>query len=150
MMFSRVGLVKREEEVQQTRRKLQSSVLHCRHCEETFTSKISFRIHQRRHTEEARLRGQKEGEAEIGQILEEVEQEELSLDVKQKINGRNKKVGSGRSKVLKRKRLARLAEIWPQKHEECNESIKAEVTEQAVDAVQALLQATREERLKRG
>ena len=136
--------------IKQTRRKLQSSVLHCRHCEETFTSKISFRIHQRRHTEEARLRGQKEGEAEIGQILEEVEQEELSLDVKQKINGRNKKVGSGRSKVLKRKRLARLAEIWPQKHEECNESIKAEVTEQAVDAVQALLQATREERLKRG
>merc|ERR1719225_171172 len=51
-------------DIKQTRRKLQSSVLLCRHCAETFTSKISFRIHQRRHTEEARVRGQREGEAE--------------------------------------------------------------------------------------
>lgn len=34
----------------------------CRHCEEIFTSKISFRIHQRKHTEEARLRGTLDGE----------------------------------------------------------------------------------------
>ena len=53
----------RSPDLKPTRRKLQSSVLHCRHCAETFTSKISFRIHQRRHTEEARVRGQREGEA---------------------------------------------------------------------------------------
>ena len=48
-MFGRQAVVgRREGEVRQTRRKLQSSVLHCRHCAETFTSKISFRIHQRR------------------------------------------------------------------------------------------------------
>nr|CAD7427709.1 unnamed protein product [Timema monikensis] len=38
----------------------------CRHCEELFTSKISFRIHQRKHTEEARGRGVLEGEEPIG------------------------------------------------------------------------------------
>ena len=58
-------------DLKQTRRKLQSSVLHCRHCEESFTSKISFRIHQRRHTEEARLRGQREGEVPVTDIPDE-------------------------------------------------------------------------------
>nr|CAD7575635.1 unnamed protein product [Timema californicum] len=48
------------------RRSLHSSVLQCRHCEELFTSKISFRIHQRKHTEEARSRGVLEGEEPIG------------------------------------------------------------------------------------
>nr|CAD7446309.1 unnamed protein product [Timema bartmani] len=48
------------------RRSLHSSVLQCRHCEELFTSKISFRIHQRKHTEEARGRGVLEGEEPIG------------------------------------------------------------------------------------
>ena len=45
------------------RRKLQSSTLECRHCRESFTSKISFRIHQRIHTEEARMRGIEEAES---------------------------------------------------------------------------------------
>nr|CAD7195120.1 unnamed protein product [Timema douglasi] len=48
------------------RRSLHSSVLQCRHCEELFTSKVSFRIHQRKHTEEARGRGVLEGEEPIG------------------------------------------------------------------------------------
>ncbi|CAG0887184.1 unnamed protein product, partial [Darwinula stevensoni] len=51
-----------EEQVPSNRRRLQSSTLQCRHCSQIFTSKISFRIHQRKHTEEARRRGMLEGE----------------------------------------------------------------------------------------
>lgn len=43
----------------------------CRHCHETFTSKISFRIHQRKHTEEARKRGTMDGEEPLRPILQE-------------------------------------------------------------------------------
>ena len=78
-MFSRKLMGRSLESVQLTRRPLQSSVLHCRHCDESFTSKISFRIHQRRHTEEARLRGQKEGEAAPTTIEEEAEEEYSQL-----------------------------------------------------------------------
>jgi len=147
-IFSRKVVEKSNQDVKQTRRKLQSSVLHCRHCEETFTSKISFRIHQRRHTEEARIRGQKEGEVTLSQVIEE--EEEATSDGKKKSPTKLRKVGSGRTKLQKRKRLARLAESWSHTKQEYEESVKAEVSEQAADAVHALLQATREERLKRG
>ena len=43
----------------------------CRHCHETFTSKISFRIHQRKHTEEARRRGTLDGEEPLRPVLHE-------------------------------------------------------------------------------
>ena len=145
MMFSRAGLVKREEELQQTRRKLQSSVLHCRHCAETFTSKISFRIHQRRHTEEARLRGQREGEAARG--LDEVVEPEEDREVEE--GSRKRRLGrADRLRQQKKKRLARLASVWPQP--QTGDQAKEEVVDQAAAAVQALLHATREERLKRG
>ena len=145
MMFSRAGLVKREEEVQQTRRKLQSSVLHCRHCAETFTSKISFRIHQRRHTEEARLRGQREGEA-ARRLDESVEAEE---DQVVEEGSRKRRLGrADRLRQQKKKRLARLASVWQQP--ETRDLETEEVVGQAAAAVQALLHATREERLKRG
>ena len=44
------------------RRKLKSSTLHCRHCGEVYTSKVSFKLHQQRHTLEARqiLKGEVE------------------------------------------------------------------------------------------
>eukprot|EP00092_Neocalanus_flemingeri_P006674 GFUD01007206.1.p1 GENE.GFUD01007206.1~~GFUD01007206.1.p1 ORF type:complete len:760 (+),score=126.41 GFUD01007206.1:122-2401(+) len=147
-IFARKVVEKSNLDVKQTRRKLQSSLLHCRHCEETFTSKISFRIHQRRHTEEARIRGQKEGEATVRQATEE--EEEVAADGKKKSPTKVRKVGSGRTKMQKRKRLARLAETWSQTKNEYEDAVKAEVSEQAAGAVQALLQATREERLKRG
>ena len=44
--------------------------LQCRHCEEVFTSKISFRIHQRKHTEEACRQGTLEGQVPIGPVAE--------------------------------------------------------------------------------
>ncbi|KAG8223435.1 hypothetical protein J437_LFUL005263 [Ladona fulva] len=46
-----------DKEIKPKRRKLKSSVFECRHCQESFTSKISFHIHQKKHTEEAQLRG---------------------------------------------------------------------------------------------
>ncbi|XP_069698366.1 zinc finger and BTB domain-containing protein 11-like isoform X3 [Periplaneta americana] len=58
---NRVGKEK-PVEVLSKRRRLQSSILQCRHCEDVFTSKISFRIHQRKHTEEARRQGILEGQ----------------------------------------------------------------------------------------
>ena len=55
------------------RRKLKSSTLHCRHCGEVFTSKVSFKLHQQRHTEEARQEGALYGEDS------EINRNELSL-----------------------------------------------------------------------
>ena len=154
MIFSR-RVVERTNpgvDVKQTRRKLQSSVLHCRHCDESFTSKISFRIHQRRHTEEARLRGQREGEAPLKKIEEEedenVENKESSSPVAKKTPLR--KVGYGRNKLQKRRRLAKLAEKWSHGGAGLDEDVKEEVSEHAAEAVRALLQATRDERHRRG
>ena len=59
-MFQRDSGLIREKKTAQTvkkRRKLKNSMLNCRHCDESFTSKISFRIHQQRHLEEARRNG---------------------------------------------------------------------------------------------
>ena len=154
MIFSR-KIVERssleDPDLTQTRRKLQSSVLHCRHCDESFTSKISFRIHQRRHTEEARLRGQREGEAPLKKITEEEEdaaKEETSPSPSKKNLVR--KVGQGRNRLQKRKRLAKLAEKWPADDNDLDEDVKQEVTEHAAEAVRVLLKATREERQRRG
>ncbi|XP_023701456.2 uncharacterized protein LOC111861265 isoform X3 [Cryptotermes secundus] len=55
------------------RRRLQSSLLQCRHCEEVFTSKISFRIHQRKHTEEVHCQGTLERQEPTGPAAEKVE-----------------------------------------------------------------------------
>ena len=119
MVFSRKFSEKTlpDLELKQTRRKLQSSVLHCRHCEESFTSKISFRIHQRRHTEEARLRGQREGEAPFKKLEDgdgddkEVADKAESSTSPIKISSK-KRLGYGRNKLQRRKRLMKLAEKW--------------------------------------
>lgn len=48
----------------QKRRRLQNAMLHCRHCNQPFTSRVSFRIHQQRHLDEARREGAVNGEQE--------------------------------------------------------------------------------------
>lgn len=48
----------------QKRRRLQNSMLHCRHCDQSFTSRVSFRIHQQRHLDEAKKEGALSGEQE--------------------------------------------------------------------------------------
>ena len=132
-MLGRPAIVRGEGEIGQTRRKLQSSLLHCRHCAETFTSKISFRIHQRRHTEEARLQGQREGEAARKLVEADEEGEEKVEGAKKRRPGRLEK-----SRQLKRRRLARLASSWVAPGGEADQG--GAVAGQAATAVQALLQ----------
>ena len=136
------------------RRKLQSSVLNCRHCDESFTSKISFRIHQRRHTEEARLRGRREGEAATDDKTEDdggeaSEKKETDWNDPGKVCSKKRKPGVGRNKLLKRRRLAKLSEKWTAS-ELSTDQHQEEVSERAADAVHELLKATREERMRRG
>ena len=45
-----------------SRRKLQSSILECRHCGDTFTSRISFKVHQTHHLSQAKEKGRLEGQ----------------------------------------------------------------------------------------
>jgi len=157
MVFSRKFSEKTlpDLELKQTRRKLQSSVLHCRHCEESFTSKISFRIHQRRHTEEARLRGQREGEAPFKKLEDgdgddkEVADKAESSTSPIKISSK-KRLGYGRNKLQRRKRLMKLAEKWSNNDNVIDEIVQEEVSENAAEAVCQLLRATRDERQRRG
>ena len=53
------------------RRPLKSCFLHCRHCGQVFTSKVSFKLHQNRHLEEARQEG-----TEFGQVLDSTTHDE--------------------------------------------------------------------------
>ena len=65
--------------------------------------------------------------------------------------GKEKRKRPGRAekwRQQKRRRLARLASTWQQRGE--GREVEGEVADQAATAVQALLQATREERVKRG
>ena len=152
MMFSRkiIHDSRLGSDVKQTRRKLQSSVIHCRHCDESFTSKISFRIHQRRHTEEARLRGQRDGEATLKKVSEDDEQEQDKNNENSSPRKNTKKVVFCRNKFQRKKRLAKLAEKWSNDDTDLDENVKHELSENAAEAVKELLVATREERQKRG
>ncbi|KAG7174196.1 hypothetical protein Hamer_G003099 [Homarus americanus] len=105
------------------------NTLKCRHCHETFTSKISFRIHQRKHTEEARKRGTMDGEEPLRPILQEKKPQPR--------------------KLLARKRRRPFGR---DQQKECvpNDESRQQLTHNTVVAVKALLNATKEERSKRG
>uniref|UniRef100_A0A1B6DJK0 C2H2-type domain-containing protein n=1 Tax=Clastoptera arizonana TaxID=38151 RepID=A0A1B6DJK0_9HEMI len=102
------------------RRKLQSSILQCRHCDEIFTSKISFRIHQRKHTEDAQERGR-----EAGEVIRRIRR------------------SSGR-------RRRNVCQIIKSSEEEVQFKPPNTWVESTVSAVKALLVATKEERRRRG
>lgn len=158
MMFARnpTGYVSEEEkeninileeekalEVPAKRRRLQSSILQCRHCHETFTSKISFRIHQRKHTEEARKRGTMEGEEPLRLVLQEKKPQP------RKVHSRKKRRPFGRGP----ERLLTLASSdWSDQQKDIvpNDENRQQLTHNTVVAVKALLSATKEERSKRG
>ncbi|KAG0728467.1 Cytosolic Fe-S cluster assembly factor NUBP2 [Chionoecetes opilio] len=130
-------------EVPSKRRPLQSSTLQCRHCHETFTSKISFRIHQRKHTEEARKRGTMDGEEPLRPILQEKKSQP------RKIMARKRRRPFGRGP----ERLLTLASCdWSDQSKECvpNDETRHTLTHNTVMAVKALLNATKDERSKRG
>lgn len=108
------------------RRKLKSSMLACRHCGEAFTSRVSFKIHQQRHLDEARRAGVFHGEQE-----RDPEDDEPSVSPEE-------------SPVKKRK-------IANNQHVEDDNSITVvTTTETTITAVKTLLNETQDERGKRG
>nr|XP_045597315.1 uncharacterized protein LOC123757584 isoform X1 [Procambarus clarkii] len=130
-------------EVPSKRRRLQSSTLQCRHCHETFTSKISFRIHQRKHTEEARKRGTMDGEEPLRPILQEKKPQPRKLLSRK----RRRPFGRGPERLL-----TLASSDWSDQQKECvpNDECRQQLTHNTVVAVKALLNATKEERSKRG
>ncbi|XP_069950237.1 uncharacterized protein [Cherax quadricarinatus] len=130
-------------EVPSKRRRLQSSTLQCRHCHETFTSKISFRIHQRKHTEEARKRGTMDGEEPLRPILQEKKPQPRKLLSRK----RRRPFGRGPERLLT---LASSDWSDQQKESVPNDESRQQLTHDTVAAVKALLNATKEERSKRG
>lgn len=130
-------------EVPSKRRRLQSSTLQCRHCHETFTSKISFRIHQRKHTEEARKRGTMDGEEPLRPVLQEKKPQPRKILTRK----RRRPFGRGPERLLT---LASSDWSDQQKESVPNDENRQQLTHNTVAAVKALLNATKEERSKRG
>ncbi|KAJ4442037.1 hypothetical protein ANN_11903 [Periplaneta americana] len=118
----------------------------CRHCEDVFTSKISFRIHQRKHTEEARRQG----------ILEGQEPHESVTEREKKLLKRT--IMKRRQKLLKqgntdhRERLVMIAnqKLHPGQESLPKDKRRAELQASTVAAVKKLLASTKEERRRRG
>lgn len=130
-------------EVPAKRRRLQSSTLQCRHCHETFTSKISFRIHQRKHTEEARRRGTLDGEEPLRPVLQEKKPQPRKILTRK----RRRPFGRGPERLLT---LASSDWSDQQKDSVPHDENRQQLTRNTVVAVKALLNATKEERSKRG
>ncbi|XP_043198607.1 uncharacterized protein LOC122368585 [Amphibalanus amphitrite] len=125
------------------RRRLQSSTLQCRHCSEIFTSKISFRIHQRKHTEEAKKRGVLDGELPLRPVA--IERKLLKRAVKRK---QRRPMRPGGTKISHRQPRPGWTAEPPPGNEDDQE--RQQLTSNTVHAVRALIEATREERSRRG
>lgn len=113
----------------------------CRHCSEIFTSKISFRIHQRRHTEEAKKLGVRDGEEPLRPVA--IERKLLKRAVRRK----QRRPARPQNRVSHRQPRPG----W------IDESLQVEspaerqaLTTNTVSAVKQLIEATREERSRRG
>ena len=151
------------------RRKLKSSTLHCRHCGETFTSKVryistklcyyyavisftncfSFKIHQHRHTEDARREGILFGEDEAAR-LDVSETFDDSTDLRSRQKPFQKK------KSCLRDSQGSIEDLRDEDSDtDANALLKdpqkiQEVTSQTVVAVKSLMQFTKDERRRRG
>ena len=108
------------------RRKLKNSLLNCRHCEETFTSKISFKIHQQRHLAEARRDGTTIGEKAPND--DSIDLDGIDIYNKNSIHKKKKAVlaGSEEKEII---------------------NVPSETT---INAVKTLMSETKDERGKRG
>ena len=121
-LFNREPSFFSSQETKKKRRPLKSCVLQCRHCGQVFTSKVSFKLHQNRHLQEARQEGAAEYDQALGTATAVPEDEETD-DAEDLIDQHQEE------DVL-------LAD--PQK------------VSNAVAAVQVLMSETKEERSKRG
>jgi len=130
------------EKVCEERRVLKSALLHCKHCHLSFTSKISFRIHQRIHLKASRRRGELEGQLKSELKLESGEENE---DIFPKNRKRTRKA------KLKQERLDLLASKLSKHKEIVSRTEKEEAKgELLADTVHTLLRVTSAERARRG
>ncbi|XP_067007179.2 uncharacterized protein [Anabrus simplex] len=130
------------------RRRLQSSILQCRHCEEIFTSKISFRIHQRKHTEEARRRGILDGEDPI-KIVSNRERRLLKRPMGLKQKRLLLKQGSADQEDSHGTCIGQSG-LEPASQVDVSDGRRAELRANTVAAVRRLLATTRDSRKRRG
>ncbi|XP_037084751.1 uncharacterized protein LOC119105390 [Pollicipes pollicipes] len=124
------------------RRRLQSSTLQCRHCSEIFTSKISFRIHQRKHTEEAKKLGVLDGEEPLRPVA--IEKKLLKRAVKRK----QRRPARPGARVSHHQPRPGWTEEPPLAAGDAAQ--RQQLTSSTVHAVRQLIEATRDERSRRG
>eukprot|EP00095_Tigriopus_kingsejongensis_P008654 maker-scaffold537_size144400-snap-gene-0.23 protein:Tk08654 transcript:maker-scaffold537_size144400-snap-gene-0.23-mRNA-1 annotation:"transposon ty3-i gag-pol polyprotein" len=151
--------------VESRRRMIKNPNLQCRHCDEVFTSRVSFQIHQKYHLEAAKARGKVPGEKEAdkpkatpdGESDESDDDDEDSSEEYEAAKDGNR-FGRKRKGVFVRRidpsaRIAKLATSSLAQGIERDQADEVEVTEVAqntLKAVRALLAATKTERKKRG
>ena len=162
----------------QTRRTLKSSRLQCRHCDDVFTSRVSFKLHQKRHIEEAMrvgaMKGQKasrssdgaddEGGNEMDQSADQDDEDQLFVCPRKPKRWERKRLGgfNPRTRIAKLKASEGLASARRRRNkvgkngagkidEDFDDPEEVnEVAESAVSIMKELLEATKEARSKRG
>ena len=164
---------------QTTRRTLKSSRLQCRHCDDVFTSRVSFKLHQKRHIEEAMrvgaMKGEKacrisEGAGDEGGIdadpqSEDQEEDQLFVCQSRKSkrwerkrprafdpHTRIAKLKASEGRASNRRRRNRVGKNGAGNVEEdCDDPDEVNgVAESTVSIMKELLEATKEARSKRG
>lgn len=129
-----------------SRRKIQSTLLKCRHCSDTFTSRISFQIHQKHHLELSRKSGCLPGE-DTKRQLDADDEPELA-------NRKRTRLGAKAAQpVDPEARLHILKKNNPEKMATVSSSPAADLqtsTVKTVSKLRAFFDATREERNRRG
>ena len=142
------------------RRRLKNASLTCRHCGDSFTSRISFQVHQRGHYEVAVKRGSIEGQKV--RFSDEDDQEDLDGDEEEFALTKRKKRRKSKRKIPSKASLeARLNILRGKKGQERVDEDEDEIEFLTSDeedrlalgtvkAVKALIEATKEERIKRG
>jgi hypothetical protein len=161
-----------------SRRSLKSSRLLCRHCDDVFTSRISFKLHQKRHLEQAKKSGAMKGEemcgADWGTVGDQDHLDGDDFDANYEERQRRQKNRRGHSKKnpktkfdpatriaqLTESTAGRLASAGTRKRKRKKKpaiekefkdpSEVKDVAESTISAMKKLLVETREARSKRG
>lgn len=155
--------------IENRRRMIKNPNLQCRHCEEVFTSRISFQIHQKHHLDAARERGKAQGEKaqdkppkypqkltkrESGSEGDEDHDDEV-FDVSKRSYRCRRRKGFHAKIIDPSARIAKLSKTplvtrSITRNAQSDASEVNQVAENTLRAVKALLAATKTERKKRG
>ena len=158
-----------EPEPSKARRTLKSSRLQCRHCDDVFTSRVSFKLHQKRHLEEAMRVGAMKGEKnsrtsdvasdgignELGHSDDENEDQLFVCPRKPKRWARKRpRTFDPRNRIAKLKGLPKAKRRYMNRGDDeadvDDPDELDEVAESTVSVMKELLEATKEARSKRG